>query len=78
VRIVLDVPDLPPGRVTSHAVAHYVHAVLKLQVLRRELADVVMEVAQCKKEIAKRNQGAALLSDAQTLLKELGFEPDVQ
>ncbi len=77
VRIFVDVPDLPPGRATSHTVANYVHAVLKLQALRRELADVVVEVAHCKKAIASRHQGATLLYGAQALLKELGVEQDV-
>jgi hypothetical protein len=75
VRILVDVPDLPPAQVTSHLVANYVHAVLKLQALRRELARVAVEVANCKKAIACRHQGAILLSGAQTLLKELGVDP---
>jgi hypothetical protein len=65
----------PPGRARLHTVSSYVHAVLKLQALRRELADDVVEVAHCKKMIASRYQGAALLAEAQTLLKELGVEP---
>jgi hypothetical protein len=76
VRILVDVPDLPPGRVPQHTVATYVHAVLKLQALRSELAQVALEVARSKKAIATRYQGAALLSEAQTLLKELGVGPD--
>jgi hypothetical protein len=44
--------------------------------LRRELAQVALEVARCKKAIATRYQGATLLSEAQTLLKGLGVEPD--
>jgi hypothetical protein len=75
VRVLVDIPDLPPGRVTSHLVANYMHAVLKLQALRRELAHVAVEVANCKKAIACRHQGAILLSRAQTLLKELGVDP---
>jgi hypothetical protein len=78
VRIFVDVPDLPPGRATLHTVANYLHAVLKLQALRRELAHVAVEVAHCKKAIACRPQGAILLSGAQTLLKEFGVEPDLQ
>jgi hypothetical protein len=76
VRILVDVPDLPAGRVPRHTLANYVHAVLKLQALRRELAQVALEVARCKKAIATRYQGAALLSEAQTLLKELGVASD--
>jgi hypothetical protein len=76
VRILVDVPDLPPGRAPQHTVAAYVHAVLKLQALRRELAQVALEVAGAKRAIATRYHGAALLSEAQTLLKELGVEPD--
>lgn len=77
-RIFVDVPDLPPNRVTSHIVANYIHAVLKRQALRRELSQVAVEVANCKKAIACRHQGAILRSTAQTLFKELGVEPDVQ
>jgi hypothetical protein len=76
VRILVDVPDLPSGRVPQHTVANYVHAVLKFQALRRELAQAALEVARCKKAIATRYQGATLLSEAQTLLKGLGVEPD--
>jgi hypothetical protein len=76
VRIVVDVPDLPTGRVPQHTVATYVHSVLKLQALRRQLAQVALEVARCKKMIASRYQGVTLLSEAQTLLKELGVESD--
>jgi hypothetical protein len=75
-RVFIDVPDVPPGRARFHTVAAYVHAVLKLQALRRELAQVAVEVARSKKAIANRYQGALLLSEAQTLLKELGAEPD--
>jgi len=78
VRIMVDVLDLPLGRTTSHAVASYVHAVLKLHALRRELADVAVEVAKGKKMIASRYRGAGLLAEAQTMLKELGVDPDVQ
>jgi hypothetical protein len=76
VRIFVDVPDMPPGRVPLHSVASYVHAVVKLQALRRELAQVALEVARCKRTIASRYEGATLLSEAQTLLKELGVESD--
>jgi hypothetical protein len=76
VRVFIDVPDVPPGRARFHTVASYVHAVLKLQALRRELAQVALEVARSKRAIATRYQGAALLAEAQTLLKELGVEPD--
>ena len=76
VRILVDVPDLPSGRLPQHTVAAYVHAVLKLQALRQELAKVAVEVARSKKAIASRYHGASLLSEAQTLLKELGVEAD--
>jgi hypothetical protein len=75
-RVFVDVPDVPSGRARFHTVASYVHAVLKFQALRRELAHVAVEVAHCKKMIASRYQGATLLAEAQTLLKELGVEPD--
>jgi len=78
VRVIIDVPDLQPGRASSYSVASYVRAILKLRALRRELAQAVLDVARCKKVLANRRQGANLLAEAQELLEELGVEADAQ
>jgi hypothetical protein len=78
VRIIVDVPDLHPGRASSYTVASYVRATLKLRALRRELAQAVLDVARCKKTLASRSQAENLLAEAQELLKELGVEADAQ
>jgi hypothetical protein len=78
VRVIVDVPDLQPGRASSYSVASYVRAILKLRALRRELAQAVLDVARCKKVLANRRQGANLLAEAQELLEELGVEADAQ
>ena len=78
VRIIVDVPDLEPGRASSYTVASYVRAVLKLHALRRELPQAVLDVARCKKVLANRRQAGNLLAEAQELLKELGVEADAQ
>jgi hypothetical protein len=78
VRVIVDVPDLQPGRASSYSVASYVRAILKLRALRRELAQAVLDVARCKKVLANRRQAANLLAEAQELLEELGVEADVQ
>lgn len=77
-RVIVDVPDLQPGRASSYSVASYVRAILKLRALRRELAQAVLDVARCKKVLANRRQGANLLAEAQELLEELGVEADAQ
>jgi hypothetical protein len=78
VRIFVDVPDLQVGRASTHTVASYVRAVLKLRALRREVAQAVLDVARCKKELASRLEAGKLLAEAQELLKEFGVEADAQ
>jgi hypothetical protein len=78
VRIIVEVPDLQPGRASSFSVASYVRATLKLRALRRELGQAVLDVARCKKVLANRVQAANLLAEAQELLRELGVEEDAQ
>jgi hypothetical protein len=78
VRIIVEVPDLPPGRSIPYSVASYVRAVLRLRALRQELTQAVLEVARCKEALAKRHQAESLLTDAKTLLEELHVEADVQ
>jgi hypothetical protein len=78
VRIIIDVPDLQPGRASSYTVASYVRAALKHHVLRRELAQAVLDVVRCSKALASRREASKLLAEAQELLKELGVEADTQ
>jgi hypothetical protein len=78
VRIIVDVPDLQPGRASSYSVASYVRAALKFRALRRELAQAVLDVARCKKALASRAEAGKLLAEAQELLKELGVEANAQ
>jgi hypothetical protein len=77
VRIVVDVPDLQPGRACS-TVASYVRAALKLHALRRELAQAVLDVVRCSKALASRSEASKLLGEAQELLKEFGVEADAR
>jgi hypothetical protein len=77
VKIVVDVPDLPPDRTKSHAVASYVRALIKYQALRRDLAHAALEVARCKKALAGRLQAQSLMAEAQALCEELGIEADI-
>ena len=72
-KIVVDVPDLPPDRTKSHAVASYVRALIKYQALRRDLAHAALEVARCKKALAGRLQAQSLMAEAQALCEELGI-----
>jgi hypothetical protein len=77
VRIVVDVPDFPPDRTKSHAVASYVRALISYQALRRELATAAVHVARCKKVLANRVQAEALMTEAHALCEELGIEADI-
>jgi hypothetical protein len=77
VKIVVEVPDFPPGRTKSHAVASYVRALMTYQALRRELAHAALEVARCKKVLAARVPALSLMAEAQTLCEELGVEADI-
>jgi hypothetical protein len=78
VRIIVEVPDLQPGRASCYTVASFVRAVLKLRALRQELAQSVLDVARCKKALASRRQAGILLAEAQELFNELGVEADAQ
>ena len=69
-KIVVEVPDLPRDRTSSHAVASYVRAALGLRALRREIAQKLLEVERCKKAIASRLQAEVLLAEAQGLLDD--------
>jgi hypothetical protein len=71
VRIIVEVPNLPPDRTSSHAVASYVRAVLTLRALRRETAQRLLEVERCRRAIESRLQAELLLAEAQCLLDEL-------
>ena len=77
-RIIVEVPDVQPGRASCYTVASYVRAVLKLRALHQELTHAVLEVARCKKVLARRSQAGILLAEAQALFEELGVEADAQ
>ena len=70
----MEVEDLQPGRTTSYAVSSYVHAVLKLRALRRELAQTLLEVERRKKMLKSRIEPKVLLAEAQRLLEDFGIE----
>jgi hypothetical protein len=77
VKIVVEVPDFPPGRTKSHAVASYVRALITYQALRRELATAAVHVAHCKKVVASRMHAEELMAEAQALCWELGVDADI-
>jgi hypothetical protein len=77
VRIVVEVPDLPPGCTKSHAVASYLRALITYQALRRELGTAAVHVAHCKKVVASRVPAEALMAEAQALCEKLGIEADI-
>jgi hypothetical protein len=76
-RIVVHVPDFPPDRTKSHAVASYVRALITYQALRRELATAAVHVAHCKKVVAGRMHAEELMAEAQVLCWELGVDADI-
>jgi hypothetical protein len=76
-RIVVEVPDLPPGRTKSHTVANYVRALITYHALRRDLAHAALEAVRCKKALAGRMQAQSLMAEAQALCEELGIEADI-
>ena len=78
VRIIVQVPDLEPGRTKSHAVANYVRAAVKVQALRREFAIAVLEMRRCKQALCTRALADTLMADAQELCAELGIDTDSQ
>jgi hypothetical protein len=77
VRIVVDVPDLPPDCTKSHAVASYVRALITYQALRRELATAAVHVAHCKKVLSNRVHAEDLMVEAHAVCDELHIEADI-
>jgi hypothetical protein len=75
VRIILEVPDLEPGRTKSHAVTKYVCAAIKVQALRREFATAVLEMRRCKEALCGRAHADSLMAEAEALCEELRIEP---
>jgi len=73
-RIIIDVPDLEPGRAKSHMVARYIRAALKVQALRREFAKALIEMTACKKVLCDRTQASSLMAEAEALCEELHIE----
>ena len=76
-RIIVEVPDLEPGRTKSYAVASYVRAVLKVRALRREVAHALLELERRKKALSGRHLAAKDRAEAQKLLEEIGIETDI-
>jgi hypothetical protein len=77
VRIIVEVPDLPPGSTKSHAVANYVRALITYQALRRDLAHAALDIARCKKALADRLQAQTLMAEAHALCEKLGIDVDI-
>ena len=76
-RIVVEVPDLPPGCTKSHAVASYLRALITYQALRRELATAAVHVARCKKVLANRVHAEDLMAEAHALCEKVHIEAEL-
>ena len=76
-RIIIEVPDLPPGSTKSHAVANYLRALITYQAMRRDLAHAAFDIARCKKALADRMQAQTLMAEAHALCEELGIDVDI-
>jgi hypothetical protein len=74
-RIMVEVPDLEPGRTKSHAVANYVRAAIKLQALRREFGNALVELRRCKAVLASRAQAESLMAEARALCEAFQIDP---
>ena len=74
-KILIEVADLEPGRTKSHMIARYVRAALKVQSLRREFGQALIEMRACKKVLCDRTQANSLLAEAEVLCEELHIEP---
>jgi hypothetical protein len=74
-RIIVEVPDLEPGQTKSHAIAKYVRAAIKVQALRREFAQALVEMRACKQALCTRANATSLMAEAQALCEELHIEP---
>jgi hypothetical protein len=64
VKITVEIDELEAGVRTSHAVADYVRAMLKVRSLRRAVGEALLEVEHCKRKLR-----APQLADAQKLLE---------
>jgi hypothetical protein len=71
----VEAPDLEPGRTQSHAVANYVRAAIKLQVLRREVGKALLEMRRFKETLSSRARAESLMAEAQALCDEFEIEP---
>ena len=78
VRIIVEVPDLEPGRTKSHAVANYLRAALRVQALRSQFALAVLDMRRCKEALACRSHAGSLMSEAEALCEALGISKDVR
>jgi hypothetical protein len=68
VKITVEIDELEAGVRTSHAVADYVRAMLKVRSLRRAVGEALLEAEHCKRKLR-----APQLADAEKLLE--GVEP---
>jgi hypothetical protein len=71
----VEVPDLEPGRTKSHAVANYVRAAIKLQALRREFGNALIELRRCKQVLSSRAQAESLMAEARALCEDFQIDP---
>ena len=74
-RITVEVPELQPGSTKSATVAKYVRAAIKVQALRREFAQALIDLRACKQAICNRTQADSLLAEAEALCEELHIDP---
>jgi hypothetical protein len=74
-RITVEAPDLEPGLTRSHAVANYVRAAIKLQALRREFGNALVELRRCKEVLSSRAQAESLMAEARALCEAFQIDP---
>jgi hypothetical protein len=56
-------------------VAKYVRVAIKVQALRREFAQALLEMRACKQALAGRVRAESLMAEAEALCDELHIEP---
>jgi hypothetical protein len=74
VRITVEVPELRPGSTKSASVANYVRAAMKVQALRQEFAQALIDLKTCKQVLCKRVPADSLWAETQALCDELHIE----
>jgi hypothetical protein len=63
---------------STHAIAKYVRAAIKVQALRREFAQALVEMRAYKQALCSRANADSLMAEAQELCEELHIEPASQ